>query len=235
MLSRRALLGSLAASLPALSAARTFAPGPDDLGITAFTAPDGRDASEWYVGAIPDDPFDIRLVDLSRIDPAFHRQLVDYDGPEQPGTLVVDTDARFLYLVREGRTAIRYGVGVGRLGFSWSGTAQVRRKAKWPAWRASEAMLRRIPDLPVMMAGGPENPLGARALYLFQGERDTLYRIHGTTEPWSIGGAVSSGCIRMLNEDVCDLFNRVPIGTMVVVKPSTRETGGEVDEADREG
>jgi lipoprotein-anchoring transpeptidase ErfK/SrfK len=130
---------------------------------------------------------------------------------------VVDTGDRFLYLVREDRTAIRYGIGVGRAGFTWSGTATVRRKAKWPGWRPTEAMLKRRPDLPRYVAPGVENPLGCRALYLFQGDQDTLYRIHGTNEPWTIGGEDSSGCIRLLNEDVLDLYGRVPIGSTVVV------------------
>jgi lipoprotein-anchoring transpeptidase ErfK/SrfK len=119
--------------------------------------------------------------------------------------------------VRPGGEAIRYGIGVGKQGFAWSGTATVARKARWPAWRPPEEMMQRRRDLPSYMPGGPANPLGARALYLFQGERDTLYRIHGTNEPGSIGRAVSSGCIRLLNQDVHDLYERVPVGTLVKV------------------
>lgn len=161
--------------------------------------------------------FPVSLDDANEIAPEYRRQLVDYYGPERPGTLVVDPTERYLYLVREDGTAMRYGIGVGRDGFDWAGRAQVKRKAEWPSWHPPAEMRKRQPDLPVMMVGGPENPLGARALYLFEGDRDTLYRIHGTNEPWTIGEAVSSGCIRMLNADVIDLYGRVPNGTSVVV------------------
>ena len=136
---------------------------------------------------------------------------------ERAGTISIDTNRRFLYLGQPGRTALRYGIGVGRRGFAGSGTAQVKRKAKWPSWTPPAEMLRRRPDLPDFMEGGIDNPLGARALYLFHGERDTLFRIHGTNEPGTIEKAVSSGCIRLLNEDVYDLYNRVPTGTLVTV------------------
>ncbi len=144
----------------------------------------------------------------------FRRQVVSYSGPYSPGTIVVDTDKRFLYLVQPGGKAIRYGVGVGRDGFAWRGTQTVTRKAEWPDWRPPESMRRRQPELPRFMAGGPNNPLGARALYL----GNTLYRIHGTNEPHTIGQAMSSGCIRMLNEDVKDLYERVRVGARVVVR-----------------
>ncbi len=147
------------------------------------------------------------------IAPEYRRQTVAYDGRHAPGTIIVDTGNRFLYLVQPGGKAIRYGVGVGREGFSWKGTERVSRKAEWPSWRPPAQMLRRQPDLPRYMAGGPENPLGARALYL----GSTLYRIHGTNEPHTIGQAMSSGCIRMLNEDVIDLYERVSVGSRVVV------------------
>lgn len=143
----------------------------------------------------------------------FRRTTVDYSGPYSAGTIVVDTSSRFLYLVQPGGKAIRYGVGVGREGFSWRGTQTVTRKAEWPDWRPPESMRRRQPELPRFMAGGPDNPLGARALYL----GSTLYRIHGTNEPHSIGQAMSSGCIRMMNEDVKDLYERVRVGARVVV------------------
>ena len=142
------------------------------------------------------------------------RTTVDYRGPYSPGTIVVDTANRFLYLIEPGGKAIRYGVGVGREGFSWRGTETVTRKAKWPDWRPPESMRRRQPELPRFMAGGPDNPLGARALYL----GNTLYRIHGTNEPHTIGQAMSSGCIRMMNEDVKDLYERVRVGARVIVK-----------------
>jgi lipoprotein-anchoring transpeptidase ErfK/SrfK len=181
--------------------------------------PEDQAAAEddWYIGSIPDGQFQIRKVNFEKLDPAFRRQLVSFTHHEQPGTLVIDAKNHFLYLLREGNTAIRYGVGVGREGFSWSGTASVGRKAEWPDWIPPKEMLLRQPELPERMPGGPENPLGARALYLFVGNKDTLYRIHGTREPWTIGKNVSSGCIRLLNEEVADLYLRTPIGTRVVV------------------
>ncbi len=147
------------------------------------------------------------------IDPRFLPTEVAWDGKQSPGTIVVDTGARYLYLVQAGGKARRYGVGVGRPGFQWAGTHTVTRKAEWPDWTPPPAMLKRKPDLPRHMAGGPDNPLGARALYL----GSTEYRIHGSNEPWTIGQAVSSGCIRMRNQDVTDLYGRVGVGTKVVV------------------
>jgi lipoprotein-anchoring transpeptidase ErfK/SrfK len=146
-------------------------------------------------------------------DPRYRRQVVAYEGGETPGTIIIDTPRRFLYLVQEGGRAVRYGIGVGRPGFTWAGVKEVSAKREWPDWTPPPEMLRRRPDLPHHMAGGPENPLGARALYL----GSSLYRIHGSNEPWTIGTAVSSGCIRMRNEDVVDLYERVHIGTKVVV------------------
>jgi len=145
--------------------------------------------------------------------PQFLRQEVDYTGTEQPGAIVVDTRQRFLYWVLPGGRAIRYGVGIGRPGFGWTGVKTVTRKAVWPDWTPPDEMLFRRPELPDHLAGGPLNPLGARALYL----GSSLYRIHGTNEPWTIGHEVSSGCIRMMNEDVIDLYGRAKIGTKVVV------------------
>ena len=136
---------------------------------------------------------------------------------EAPGTIVIDTRSRHLYLVQSGGDAIQYGIGVGRQGFEWKGIARVGRKSEWPRWIPPKEMLQRRPDLPEEMEGGLENPLGARALYLFKGDKDTLFRIHGTNEPDSIGKAVSSGCIRMMNADVIDLYQRVDVGTKVVV------------------
>ena len=136
------------------------------------------------------------------------RQIVDYHGEEKPGTVIINTPERRLYL-----EALRYGIGVGRPGFTWAGVKTVTMKKEWPDWRPPDEMLRRRPDLPHYMPGGPENPLGARALYL----GDTLYRIHGSNEPWTIGTQVSSGCIRMRNEDVIDLYGRVPVGARVIV------------------
>jgi lipoprotein-anchoring transpeptidase ErfK/SrfK len=147
------------------------------------------------------------------VDPRFLPQVVEYDGGEKPGTIIIDTPQRFLFLIQPGGKAIRYGIGVGRPGFAWAGVKQVSAKREWPDWRPPEQMLQRRPDLPHYMAGGPDNPLGARALYL----GSSLYRIHGSNEPWTIGQAVSSGCIRMRNEDVIDLYDRVGVGAKVVV------------------
>ena len=149
----------------------------------------------------------------SRDRTVYARQVVKVQSSHPPGTILIDTERRFLYLVQEGGTAVRYGVGVGRPGFEWSGTHSVSRKAEWPDWVPPEQMRIRQPFLPAYMPGGPDNPLGARALYI----GSTLYRIHGTNEATTIGEAVSSGCIRMLNEDVIDLYNRVDVGTKVVV------------------
>ncbi|BAR99784.1 hypothetical protein BV133_2191 [Blastochloris viridis] len=146
-------------------------------------------------------------------DPRYERQWVEYDGSHAPGTVVIDTSNRFLFLVQSDGRAIRYGVGVGRPGFAWNGIKEITAKREWPDWRPPPEMLRRRPDLPSYMAGGPANPLGARAMYL----GSTMYRIHGSNEPETIGHAVSSGCIRMRNEDVIDLYERVKVGTRVVV------------------
>jgi lipoprotein-anchoring transpeptidase ErfK/SrfK len=147
------------------------------------------------------------------INPLYLRHEVEYDGPQRPGTIVIDTPNKFLYLVQGQGRAIRYGIGVGRPGFMWSGVKQISRKAEWPDWTPPPEMLKRRPDLPQHMEGGPANPLGARALYL----GSSLYRIHGTNEPNTIGQNVSSGCIRMMNEDVSDLYGRVGVGTKVIV------------------
>lgn len=159
------------------------------------------------------EPAERTEADRPAMDPRYRRQVVDYSGPERPGTIVVDTPNKFLYLVQEGGRAIRYGVGVGRPGFTWTGVKTVSMKREWPDWRPPAQMLARRPDLPRYMPGGSDNPLGARALYL----GDSLYRIHGSNEPWTIGTQVSSGCIRLTNEDVIDLYNRVGVGTKVVV------------------
>jgi lipoprotein-anchoring transpeptidase ErfK/SrfK len=147
------------------------------------------------------------------VDPRFDRQIVPYEGAEKPGTVIINTPERLLYLVESGGKALRYGIGVGRPGFTWAGVKVVSMKREWPDWRPPEEMLQRRPDLPHFMTGGPDNPLGARALYL----GSSLYRIHGSNEPWTIGTQVSSGCIRMRNEDVIDLYGRVGVGTKVVV------------------
>ena len=180
------------------------------------------DDSGWYIGSMPDKPFDVPLVDRSRMDAKYARQTVAYNGPEKPGSIVVDIDERMLYLVQPDGRAIRYGVGVGKQGFSWRGVASVGRKGVWPAWSPTSTMVSLKPDLPRYREAGLDNPLGARALYLHQNGRDILFRIHGTNEPWSIGEQVSSGCVRMLNEDVVDLYERVPVGATVYVKRNGR-------------
>ena len=148
-----------------------------------------------------------------RFDPRYEKQVVDYQGKEGAGTIVVDTPNKFLYLVQGDGKALRYGIGVGRPGFTWSGVKTISAKKEWPDWTPPPEMLARRPDLPRHMEGGPQNPLGARAMYL----GSSLYRIHGSNEPWTIGTNVSSGCIRMRNEDVIDLYGRVNVGARVVV------------------
>jgi lipoprotein-anchoring transpeptidase ErfK/SrfK len=161
----------------------------------------------------PDGSADLDESGHPPVDPRYDRQVVDYDGKELPGTIVIDTPHKFLYLVEDGGKAIRYGIGVGRPGFTWAGVKTITAKHEWPDWRPPQAMLERQPELPRFMAGGPQNPLGARAMYL----GSTEYRIHGSNEPWTIGHNVSSGCIRLRNADVIDLYNRVKVGTKVVV------------------
>jgi lipoprotein-anchoring transpeptidase ErfK/SrfK len=152
-------------------------------------------------------------VNPTRVNSIYERQEVDYAGTGKPGTIVIDTPHKFLFLIEPGGRALRYGIGVGRPGFEWAGLKTISRKAEWPDWTPPPEMLLRRPDLPRHMEGGPANPLGARALYL----GSSMYRIHGTNEPATIGTNVSSGCIRMMNEDVIDLYGRVGVGTRVLV------------------
>lgn len=175
-------------------------------------------------GPILDERFPIPAVDIRQFEPQFLRREVPDPTREKPGTIVVDTTAKFLYLVQDDGTAMRYGVGLGRAGFGWDGTATIRRKAKWPTWTPPAEMIEREPELEEWRNGmppGPQNPLGARALYLYQGGVDTLYRLHGTMEAYSIGRNVSSGCVRLLNHDVIDLYNRTPTGATVIVRRAT--------------
>jgi len=153
--------------------------------------------------------------------PRYVRKKVSYRSGEAPGTVVIDPKKKYLYYVTGPNTAIRYGVGVGREGFGWEGTVRVGAKKTWPSWVPPKEMLQRQPDLPRFMPGGIKNPLGARAIYLFEGNKDTLYRIHGTNEPWTIGYNVSSGCIRLVNDDVVDLYSKIKVGTKVIVKKSS--------------
>jgi lipoprotein-anchoring transpeptidase ErfK/SrfK len=176
-------------------------------------------------GPIQDGKFLIPAVNVAQVDPKFLRQNVSLPVgiPNDPSTIVVDPKNRFLYLVMENGRALRYGVGVGRQGFAWSGTASIHHAGKWPKWFPPAEMVKRDPKAAQFragMAGGLDNPLGARALYLFQGARDTLYRIHGTNDPSSIGKAASSGCIRLFNQDIIDLYSRVPEETKVIVLPA---------------
>lgn len=155
----------------------------------------------------------------AQLDPRLQRQVVDYSTREAPGTIIVDTPHTYLYYVLGNGKAMRYGIGVGREGFTWAGVKQVARKAEWPDWYPPSEMIARQPYLPRMTAGGPGNPLGARAMYI----GGTEYRIHGTNDPTTIGKNVSSGCIRLTNDDVIDLYNRVSVGAKVIVLPQTVE------------
>jgi lipoprotein-anchoring transpeptidase ErfK/SrfK len=184
-------------------------------GAEAATTVPGADA--YFAGTAQDGGYTYRLTNFAKIDPSLRRQLVQYYSTEPLGSVVVDTTNHFLYVIFENNTALRYGVGVGREGFRWYGKAQIDRKALWPRWVPPPEMRKRQPDLPLAMDGGPDNPLGPRAMYLYRGSTDLGYRLHGTLEPWSIGHNVSSGCIRMFPEDVIDLYQRCPIGTRVLV------------------
>jgi lipoprotein-anchoring transpeptidase ErfK/SrfK len=164
--------------------------------------------------AIDDQPGVVPSSRDEQLPPAFQRQAVFYRTNEPAGTIIVDTADRYLYLVQGNNRAIRYGIGVGREGFQWQGLLKITRKAEWPDWTPPPEMIQRQPYLPRFMAGGPGNPMGARALYLGA----TIYRIHGTNQPQTIGSAVSSGCFRLVNDDVADLYARVPVGTKVVVR-----------------
>jgi lipoprotein-anchoring transpeptidase ErfK/SrfK len=167
------------------------------------------------------DKWPVKWSDRDLLPAKFRPQNVRYESSEKPGTIIIDSNKKFLYLVLGGGKARRYGVGVGKDGFRWSGTATIKRKAKWPTWTPTKEQIERVPNYKQWAngyPGGPYNPLGARALYLYDGDKDTQYRIHGTTEPFTIGKRVSSGCLRMLNVDVVELFEKVPIGTKVIVK-----------------
>lgn len=192
--------GALATALPA----RADVPIPTDW--------------DQYFGPETDDNGKIfKVTNTDKIERIWLRQLVEYRSDEPPGTVVIDTQNHFLYVIFEDQTALRYGVGVGREGFKWYGRATIDRRAVWPAWTPPPEMLKRKPELPKHMVGGADNPMGSRALYLYRDKADTGFRIHGTNEPWSVGYDGSSGCIRLLNEDVIDLYQRCPIGTKVLV------------------
>jgi lipoprotein-anchoring transpeptidase ErfK/SrfK len=215
----------LIAGLPALALAgcsSRYGSRYQQLGLDLPSRRGGRVEAAYadIYGPLDDERFPLEALDLSEIDPECLRRVVPWRRSEQPGTIVVSPRQRRLYLVLDGGRAMRYGVGVGREGFAWSGLATIRRKAEWPTWTPPREMTLRDSEAAKWaagMPGGPDNPLGARALYLYQGDRDTLYRLHGTNDPTSIGQALSSGCIRLLNHDIIDLYRRVPIGTPVVV------------------
>ena len=179
--------------------------------------------------AMPEERFPVPAVNLKNVDPAYYRRVVDYPTTEPVGTIIVDTPTRYLYLTMENGKAMRYGVGIGRAGFSWGGEARIAWKRAWPTWTPPAEMIARQPELEKYRKGmkpGLDNPLGARALYIFEGGRDTLYRVHGTAEEWSIGKAVSSGCVRLLNQDVIDLYNRVPNGSRIIVRQDSNALVG---------
>jgi lipoprotein-anchoring transpeptidase ErfK/SrfK len=163
---------------------------------------------------VGDQPGMIASPDDEQLDPKWQKTVVFYRTAEAPGTIIVQTSERYLYVIQPGGRAIRYGIGVGRDGFQWQGLVKITRKMEWPDWTPPEEMIQRQPYLPRWMAGGPGNPLGARALYLGA----TVYRIHGTNQPLTIGTAVSSGCFRLTNPDVSDLYERIPVGTKVIIR-----------------
>jgi lipoprotein-anchoring transpeptidase ErfK/SrfK len=202
-------------SLTGLIAAVALSCGPAHAQLFAFPmAPAQTELAPQYE-AMPADPNETS--ESSQLDPRLQRQVVDYSTGEAPGTIVIDTPHTYLYYVLGGGKAMRYGIGVGREGFTWAGVQKVARKAEWPDWYPPPEMVARQPYLPRMTAGGPGNPLGARAMYLGNSE----YRIHGTNNPATIGKNVSSGCIRLTNDDVTDLYERVQVGAKVVVLPQS--------------
>ncbi|MCO6389175.1 L,D-transpeptidase [Aliihoeflea sp. 40Bstr573] len=207
-----ALSGCMSTSQPPVAAAP---PEPEPL------------ATPLMYQALPDEEFAVPAVDVSQMAPEWWRREVDYETTEAAGTLVVETATKYLYHVRPGGRAMRYGIGVGRDGFSWQGRAIIAYKRVWPRWTPPDSMVARQPELePYSIANGgmdpgPTNPMGARGLYIHQNGRDTLYRVHGTHQPWSIGKAVSSGCIRLINQDVIHLHDNVRDGSPIVVKHDT--------------
>jgi lipoprotein-anchoring transpeptidase ErfK/SrfK len=223
-LSRRGFLNAaaLGAASIAVSACATTAGRPVEPPPPANVEPPLMDYATMY-GPVSDNGFELPGIPYEKIDEQFLRQIVPDPTGQAPGTIVVDTAGHHLYLVRPGGQAIRYGVGLGRAGFEWSGDAVVQWKQKWPKWTPPAEMIARQPEYTKYsaenggMPGGLTNPLGARALYLFEGNEDTLYRLHGSPEWFSIGKSVSSGCVRLINQDIIDLYDRVPNKTPVIV------------------
>jgi lipoprotein-anchoring transpeptidase ErfK/SrfK len=239
LLTRRKMLAATSASLAASLAGCSSVSQPT-IGAAAVPPPPAPGRPPVEAAAEPlatglyaeakDGAFTVPAVKTGQIGPAFLRKNVAYATKEAPGTIVIDPINHYLYHVEPAGRATRYGVGVGREGFAWSGDATIKSKQEWPDWYPPKEMVERRPELKKQLAelqsglgmkGGPSNPLGARALYLWQGDRDTLFRIHGTNEPWTIGQSQSSGCIRMINQDVMDLYEKTPMGTRVVVLPVT--------------
>ena len=237
---RRALLGGAGSSLAlALAGCNTSTPNatvaaavPAPLGKPAVTVLDDKTALadptsfQALYGTVGGERFPVPAIRKGVIGTDFWRRDVEYRSAEPVGTIIIDPHRHYLYHVAADGRARRYGVGVGRQGFAWAGTAEIRSKQEWPDWYPPKEMIERQPDLKrsvaqlqsgLGVAGGPHNPLGARAMYLWQGNKDTLFRIHGTTEPGSIGKSVSSGCIRMVNQDAIDLYASVAVGTRVIV------------------
>jgi lipoprotein-anchoring transpeptidase ErfK/SrfK len=197
-------LAALGICLAALAA-------PNMSAATTPTVIEGPTAADEM--KVDDQPGYVPSAESEQLDPQYQRQMVFYRTTEPPGTIIVQTSEKYLYLVQGGNRALRYGIGVGRDGFQWKGLVKIARKQEWPDWRPPPEMIERQPYLPRFMAGGPGNPLGARAMYLGA----TVYRIHGTNQPDTIGSKVSSGCFRLINPDVIDLYDRVPVGTRVIV------------------
>ena len=204
-----------------IGAALRFLPATAGLLMLAACVADGVPPAASYQQLrqnYASEPYEVLIVDRKKFDRRFWPTVVKAPEPQPEGSVLIDTSQRYLYLFEPGGMARRYGIAVGASGQAWSGTAAVGRKAKWPAWFPTDDMRNQAPGLPGKIEPGTHNPLGARALYLFQNDRDTLYRIHGTSEPWTIGTQASSGCIRMLNEDVIDLYDRVRPGAIVMVR-----------------
>ncbi len=235
--SRRVFLSTLGLGAAALASGCASGPRARVVAGAASYAPEygsdegyGGGASDYasLYGPIEDEGYLIPGIDFSRVDPRWFRQMVADPTGEAPGTITIDTASRYAYLSQGNGSAMRYGVGIGRDGFAWAGDARVQWKQKWPKWTPPAEMIARQPELAIYgvdfggKPGGLDNPLGARALYLFQNGQDTLYRLHGTPEYWTIGTAASSGCVRFMNHDIIDLYDRAPTGSRVVV----RQDGG---------
>jgi len=224
-INRRQILAGSAALCGLTLAGCVSAPSSMPRVAPAPAAPDVPPDVLAYYGPRPQEQFPIPAVNIAKVDPRYWRTMVDDPTGERPGTVVVDTPSRYLYWVMPGGRAMRYGVGIGREGFAWGGRARIAYKRAWPRWTPPAAMIARQPELEQYRYGmepGLTNPLGARALYIHDSSGDTLYRVHGTMEEWSIGKAVSSGCVRLLFHDVIDLHDRVPDGAPIVVRQSAQ-------------